>query len=113
MSLKELSCAKFFDGLQYKYQHFSKTNNWPMKFSVYLPPKALIGEKCAAMIWLTGRTLGEFGFTNKSGFQRFASKYGMIVFAPEPTPRGIEEPLADGSFEYGAQLGGYVGKFYS
>lgn len=81
-----------------------------MKFTAYLPPKSLTGEKCPALIWLTGKTLGEFGFTNKSGFQRFASKYGMIVFAPEPTPRGIEKPLPDGSLEYGAQVGQYLGK---
>lgn len=110
MRLEQLSCAKFFGGYQYKYQHFSEENNWPMKFAVYLPAKAVRKEKCPGLIWLTGKTLGEFGFTHKSGFQRFAAKYEMIVFAPEPTPRGIETPLPDGTLEFGSQIGQYVGE---
>jgi len=104
----EISSQKYFDGIQKKYSHYSHQNDWEMKFSVYLPPVALKGEQCPVLYWLTGKTLGEFGFTNKSGMQRYASKYGMIVVVPEPTPRGIEEKQEDGSLEYGAQLGGFI-----
>ncbi|XP_074594530.1 S-formylglutathione hydrolase-like [Brevipalpus obovatus] len=106
--LTQLSCEKFFDGLQYRYSHHSRENNWPMKFTVFLPPKALLGERCPVMMWLTGKTLGEFGFTNKSGFQRWAAELNMIVVTPEPTPRGIEEPDPVEGLPFGAQLGSYV-----
>lgn len=79
-----------------------------MKFAIYLPPKALKGDKCPVMLWLTGRTLGEWGFINKSGIQRFAAKNGFIIAAPEPTPRGIEAKNEKGELPYGAQFGYYV-----
>ncbi|XP_053212111.1 S-formylglutathione hydrolase-like [Panonychus citri] len=107
-SLKEISSIKLFNGYQKRYSHYSFTNDWEMKFSIYLPPKALKGDQCPVMLWLTGRTLGEWGFTNKSGIQRFAAKEGIIIAAPEPTPRGIEVKGEDGELPYGSQFGYYV-----
>ena len=45
-----------FGGAQRYYEHVSSEIGLPMKFSVYLPPKAVNGEKVPALLYLAGMT---------------------------------------------------------
>ena len=57
-----------------------------MKFAVYLPPKAETG-KCLVLYWLSGLTCIEQNFISKSGYHQAASEHGLVVIAPDTSPR--------------------------
>ena len=59
-----------------------------MRFSVYVPPQAEAGAKVPLIWWLSGLTSTEENFTLKGGFQRHAAEHGVIVVAPDTSPRG-------------------------
>ena len=45
-----------FGGRQEVWQHASSSTGTDMKVGVCLPPKALAGEKCPVLYWLSGLT---------------------------------------------------------
>ena len=55
-----------FGGAQRYYEHFSSETGLAMKFSVYLPPKAVAGEKVPALLYLAGLTCTEETFMVKA-----------------------------------------------
>ena len=65
-----------------------------MKFAIYLPPSIELNSATTApvMYVLSGRGSNETNFINKSGFQRFAAKVGLVVVCSDTSPRdtGIE-----------------------
>lgn len=79
-----------------------------MKFSVYLPPKALAGEKLPVLYWLSGLTCTEENFMIKSGFQRYAAENNLIVVGPDTSPRGVQIEGQDDSWDFGSGAGFYV-----
>lgn len=84
--LKEVSSVKCFAGHQKIYTHFSKVINHSKRFSVYLPPRALLGQPCPVLYWCTGVTTKEDDFIKTSSVQRYASKANMIIVVPDPKP---------------------------
>ncbi|MDW3399056.1 alpha/beta hydrolase-fold protein, partial [Escherichia coli] len=63
-----------FGGAQRFYEHFSAEIGLNMKFSVFLPPKAVAGEKVPAVLYLAGLTCTEETFMTKAGAQRLAAE---------------------------------------
>lgn len=78
-----------------------------MKFAVYLPPQAESG-KCPALYWLSGLTCTEQNFISKSGYQQAASEHGLVVIAPDTSPRGCNIKGEDDSWDFGIGAGFYV-----
>ena len=72
------------------YQHASREIGLPMKFSVYLPPQALQGARRPALVYLAGLTCNEDTFMTKAGAQRLAAELGLILVAPDTSPRGAK-----------------------
>ena len=59
-----------------------------MNFGVYLPPQFKVdGEKLPVVYWLSGLTCTEQNFVTKAGAQQFAAKHGIIIVAPDTSPR--------------------------
>lgn len=75
-------------GEQRVYEHYSAALNGTMRFAIYLPSDALEGDKCPVLYFLSGLTCTEQNVIQKSGFQRFAHRYNMIVVCPDTSPRG-------------------------
>lgn len=105
--LKQVSSNRCFGGDQKIYSHDSKELGCKMNFSVYLPPHAEDG-KVPVIYWLSGLTCTEQNFVFKSGFQRYASEHGVIVVAPDTSPRGCNIPGEDESYDFGTGAGFYV-----
>ena len=80
-----------FNGSQEVWKHDSKVLKCPMKLGVYLPQKAL-SEPCPVLYWLSGLTCTEQNFITKAGIQQYASEHGLIVVAPDTSPRGENIP---------------------
>jgi len=95
-----------FCGRQEVWQHDSKTLNCKMNFAVYLPPQAEHGQ-CPVLYWLSGLTCTEQNFITKAGAQRYAAEHGMIIVAPDTSPRG-EGVANDDAYDLGQGAGFYV-----
>ena len=96
-----------FDGRQEVWQHASATLGCTMKFGIYLPEAALRGEKCPVLYWLSGLTCTEQNFITKAGAQEHAARHGLIVVAPDTSPRG-EHVANDPAYDLGQGAGFYL-----
>ncbi|OTG62915.1 S-formylglutathione hydrolase [Acinetobacter silvestris] len=96
-----------FDGEQRIYQMTSQALRGKSKLAIYLPPQALQGQKCAALFYLAGLTCTEDTFVIKAHAQRLAAQLGLILIAPDTSPRG--EGVADvDAWDLGQGAGFYL-----
>jgi S-formylglutathione hydrolase len=102
--LSEHAC---FGGAQRFYTMQSKSIGLPMRFSVYLPPGAA-EKKLPVLFYLAGLTCNEETFMTKAGAQRVAARDGLILVAPDTSPRGAGVPGETDSWDFGAGAGFYV-----
>ncbi|HRA13758.1 MAG TPA: S-formylglutathione hydrolase [Giesbergeria sp.] len=103
-----LSAHACFGGAQRVYQHASREIGLPMKFSVYLPPQALQGAKRPVLVYLAGLTCNEDTFMTKAGAQRLAAELGLILVAPDTSPRGAKVPGEADAWDFGVGAGFYL-----
>lgn len=109
MSLENLSCQKLFGGWYKRYRHRSNTLNCDMVFSIYLPPQVEQGAKLPVLYWLSGLSSTDENFMQKAGAQRLAAELGIILVAPDTSPRGDEVPGdPDGGWDFGQGAGFYL-----
>ena len=106
-TIEKISEQRSFGGVQGFYRHASTACNGPMRFSVYQPPQAKLG-KVPAVYYLSGLTCTEENFTIKGGVQRIASDLGLIVVAPDTSPRNTGIPGEADDWQFGAGAGFYV-----
>jgi len=85
-------------------RHDSATTGTPMTLSVFTPP----GEgPFPVLIWLSGLTCTEDNFTTKAGAYRSAAEHGVIIVAPDTSPRG-EGVADDPAYDLGQGAGFYI-----
>ena len=97
-----------FGGAQRYYEHFSSDIGLTMKFSVYLPPKAVMGEKVPALLYLAGLTCTEETFMIKAGAQRLAAELGIALICPDTSPRGAGLAGESDAWDFGVGAGFYL-----
>ncbi|GGB63623.1 S-formylglutathione hydrolase [Tistrella bauzanensis] len=110
---KTLSTNRCFDGVQGVYSHASTETRTTMRFSVFTPPQAAHGP--VPVVWfLSGLTCTEENFTVKAGAQRVAAELGLMLVAPDTSPRGVDDggetvpDDPDGAWDFGLGAGFYV-----
>lgn len=108
MTIEKVAENRCFEGLQGVYSHQSEYCNGPMRFALYRPPQALAGQACPVVTFLSGLTCTEENFTVKAGAQRVASELGLILVAPDTSPRGQNLPGEDDSYDFGSGAGFYL-----
>lgn len=109
MTLENISCQKSFGGWHKRYRHRSISLNCDMVFAVYLPPQAEQGEKLPVLYWLSGLTCTDENFMQKAGAHRLAAELGLIIVAPDTSPRGPDVPDdPDGAWDFGLGAGFYL-----
>lgn len=108
MTLEIVSQAKCFGGTQATYQHASAATGTAMRLAVFTPPQAAQGP--VPVLWfLSGLTCTEENFTVKAGAQRLAAELGIMLVAPDTSPRGEGVPDdADKAYDFGLGAGFYV-----
>lgn len=97
-----------FGGRQGFYAHPSEACAGPMRFSVFLPPAALAGERVPALYYLAGLTCNEEHLPTKGGAQRLASELGLALVACDTSPRAHRYPGDDASWDFGVGAGFYL-----
>ena len=85
-------------------KHDSTATGTPMTLSVFTPA----GEgPFPVLIWLSGLTCTEDNFTTKAGAYKAAAKQGLIIVAPDTSPRG-EGVANDEAYDLGQGAGFYL-----
>ena len=97
-----------FGGAQRYYEHHSSEIGLAMKISVDLPPKAVMGEKVPALLYLAGLTCTEETFMIKAGAQRLASELNIALICPDTSPRGAGLAGEADSWDCGVGAGFYL-----
>lgn len=105
--LEVVSEHRCFKGVQRFYRHASATIGLPMKFSVFIPEAATQG-RVPVLFYLAGLTCTEETFAIKAGAQRYAAEHGLMLVAPDTSPRGAGVPGEDDSWDFGTGAGFYV-----
>jgi S-formylglutathione hydrolase len=104
--MQRIEAHASFGGVQEIWQHDSAVLGCVMRFGVYLPPQAR-ERACPVLYWLSGLTCTEQNFITKANAQRHAAEHGIIVVAPDTSPRGDAVADADG-YDLGKGAGFYV-----
>jgi S-formylglutathione hydrolase len=102
-----ISQHRSFGGVVGFYRHDAATTACSMRFSVFTPPQA---EKARVPVlyYLAGLTCTEETFMIKAGAQRIAAKLGLMLVAPDTSPRGVKIPGDSDSWDFGVGAGFYV-----
>ncbi|QGZ32001.1 S-formylglutathione hydrolase [Stutzerimonas stutzeri] len=109
MTLDIIASQKSFGGWHKRYRHRSTRLDCDMVFAVYLPPQAEQGEKLPVLYWLSGLTCTDENFMQKAGAHRLAAELGLIIVAPDTSPRGAGVPDdPQGAYDFGFGAGFYL-----
>ena len=113
MPAEVVSRARCFGGEQRVLRHASAETGTEMRFAAFVPPQALAGAPGGTrvpVVWfLAGLTCTEENFTVKAGAQRVAAELGLLLVAPDTSPRGEGVPDdPDKAYDFGLGAGFYV-----
>lgn len=106
--MEQLSSSKVFEGYQQRFTHASECCGCDMTFSVFVPPGAGPDRRAPVLYWLSGLTSTDENFVTKAGAQRYAAEHGMVLVAPDTSPRQVNLPGEDDDYDFGSGAGFYV-----
>ena len=96
-----------FGGMQQFYKHDSRETRGSMKFSVYQPPQAKAGQ-VPVLYYLSGLTCTDETFPTKAHAQAVAAELGLMLVAPDTSPRDQRFPGDADKWDFGQGAGFYV-----
>jgi S-formylglutathione hydrolase len=103
-ALETVKSHRICGGELHYCRHDSAATGTPMTFSVFTPEGP---GPFPVLLWLSGLTCTEDNFTTKAGAYPAAAEHGMIIVAPDTSPRG--QNVADNSaYDLGQGAGFYV-----
>ncbi len=107
-AIEILSGHRCFGGTVSYCRHPSRATGTDMLFSVYVPPAAEQGP-VPVLTWLAGLTCTHETFMIKAGAQRMAAALGLMLVAPDTSPRGEGVPDdPEGAYDLGLGAGFYL-----
>lgn len=105
IEMKTISKQKCFGGTQGVYSHTSALTGTDMRFAVYDPGL----DGLMPVLWyLSGLTCTEENFVVKAGAQRYAREHGLVLVAPDTSPRGADLEGEDDDYDFGSGAGFYL-----
>jgi len=107
MAIVQKTANKICGGWQKVFSHKSAELKCDMNIGVFLPAQSE-SAKCPVVYWLSGLTCTEQNFVTKAGAQRYAAEKGVIIVAPDTSPRGCNIEGEDDSWDFGTGAGFYV-----
>jgi S-formylglutathione hydrolase len=105
--LELISKNACYGGEQRFYRHASRETRGPMKFAAYVPPQARSGT-VPVLYFLAGLTCSEETFCIKAHAQMFAAELGVMLIAPDTSPREPRIPGDADAWDFGYSAGFYL-----
>lgn len=102
--MEVLKQHRLFGGTLNYLQHTSAATQTNMKLSVFIPQQN--GPR-PTLTWLSGLTCTEDNFTTKAGAYKVAAELGLIIVAPDTSPRG-DNVANDEAYDLGQGAGFYL-----
>ncbi|MCH8202949.1 MAG: S-formylglutathione hydrolase [Proteobacteria bacterium] len=109
--IETLSRQAAHGGLIGTYRHASAATGTDMTFGLFAPAAALDGQHgpVPVLTWLAGLTCTHETFMIKAGALKRASELGLMLVAPDTSPRGEGVPDdPDGGWDFGLGAGFYL-----
>ncbi len=106
MVLETISSWRCFDGALSVFEHPSRACNCKMRFAAFVPSQAQT-QRIPVLWYLSGLTCTWENVMTKAGLQRTAAALGVMVIAPDTSPRG-EGVADDPSYDLGQGAGFYL-----
>jgi len=88
------------------YRHRSQATDCEMKFALYEPPQAA-KSRVPVLYYLAGLTCTEETFVTKAGALEHAARHGIVLVAPDTSPR-VQLPGDRDSWDFGIAAGFYL-----
>lgn len=107
-AVETLETHACFGGSLSFHRHESQSTGTAMRFGVFTPPQAIIGTKVPALYFLAGLTCTEETFLIKAGACRLAAELGLMLVAPDTSPRGLDLPDEHTDWDFGSGAGFYL-----
>jgi S-formylglutathione hydrolase len=108
MTIETVSLSRSHGGVQGVYRHASRETKTAMTFSVYVPPHEA-GAKLPVVYYLSGLTCTHANVTEKGEFRKACADLGLVLVAPDTSPRGEGVPGDPaGAYDFGLGAGFYV-----
>lgn len=104
--METVSTNRSHGGIQGVYRHASTATGTDMTFAVYVPDHDA-GQKRPVLWYLSGLTCTHANVMEKGEYRRLASELGLIIVAPDTSPRGESVP-DDPGYDLGQGAGFYV-----
>jgi len=105
--LETISRHRCFGGFVSFHRHESAETRCSMRFAVFTPPQAE-KQRVPVLYYLAGLTCTEETFMIKAGAQRVAAELGLMLVAPDTSPRGVPLPGDSDSWDFGVGAGFYL-----
>ena len=105
--LKVIGESVAFGGKVVRCSHQSSSTGCEMKFTVFQPPGALSGQ-VPSLYWLSGLECTDENFVQKSGAFRTAAQLGFMIVVCDTSPRGLQLPGEDDSWDFGTGASFYL-----
>ncbi|MCP3054928.1 S-formylglutathione hydrolase [Aurantimonas marianensis] len=103
-----VSTSKAHGGVQGVYRHASTATGTDMTFAVFVPEHET-GAKLPVVWYLSGLTCTHANVMDKGEYRRACAELGLILVAPDTSPRGEGVPDdPDGAYDAGLGAGFYV-----
>jgi S-formylglutathione hydrolase len=106
--LENISRHACHGGVLGYYKHRSNAVDCEMKFAVYEPPPArAVGGRAPVLYYLAGLTCSEETFVTKAGALEHAARHGIVLVAPDTSPR-VQLPGDRDSWDFGIAAAFYL-----
>jgi len=105
--MDEIESHKCHGGTLSVWEHESAVLKCTMRFSIFLPPQTKTGVT-SFVTFLSGLTCTHENFTCKSAAYERAAKLGLVIVAPDTSPRGDDVPDDPDSYDFGHGAGFYI-----
>lgn len=104
--MEQVSAVRSHGGTQYVHTHRSAATGTAMTFSTFVPGHAE-GARLPVLWYLSGLTCTHANVTEKGEYRAACAEHGVILVAPDTSPRGEGVPDAEG-YDFGQGAGFYV-----
>ena len=105
--METVSETRSHGGTQGVYTHASAATGTTMTFAVFVPPHAP-GAKLPVLWYLSGLTCTHANVMEKGEYRGPCAEHGIILIAPDTSPRGDDVPDAEGEYDFGKGAGFYL-----
>lgn len=105
--METVSQTRSHGGTQGVYRHSSAATGTDMTFAVFVPDHAP-GTKLPVLWYLSGLTCTHANVMEKGEYRAACAKHGVILIAPDTSPRGDDVPDAEDEYDFGKGAGFYL-----